>query len=70
MEKRNYNLLLTMLTDTISVWLDEMSDEPKVKLPWNGNRTAEFMAEAAMAALQAAGDIYESLDEQGMLKDE
>jgi len=47
-----------------------MADQPGVKLPYVGNNTAVQMAEAAMSVLEAVDDLYDTLVENGEVKNE
>ena len=70
MNSKNHRRLLMSLTDTILVWLDEMADQPGVKLPYVGNNTAVQMAASAICVLEAIDDLYDTLVENGEVKNE
>jgi len=69
MTKTNYNKLLVSLTDRIMVWIDEEHDQTGVSVPYIGNNTAAHMATAAMNVLAAIDDLYETLVENGEVKE-
>jgi len=69
MTKTTYNKLLVSLTDRIMVWMDEEHDHPDTRVPYIGNNTAGHMAEAAMNVLAAIDDLYDTLVENGEVKE-
>jgi hypothetical protein len=69
MTRTNYNKLLVSLTDRIMVWMDEVHDQPDCRVPYIGNNTAAHMATAAMNVLASIDDLYDTLVENGEVKE-
>ena len=73
MTRTNYNKLLVSLTDRIMVWMDEVHDQPDMRVPYIGNNTASHMAShmatAAMNVLAAIDDLYDTLVENGEIQE-
>jgi len=69
MTRTNYNKLLVSLTDRIMVWMDEVHDQADTRVPYIGSNTASHMATAAMNVLASIDDVYETLVENGEVKE-
>lgn len=69
MNERDLKKLHLLLTERIADLLNETSETSSMPLPYIGKETAYYMAAAALAVLEAAEDLKESLSEDGELKE-